>query len=338
VIYTSIRVNELSGYTVVTQRQEMFCSQLRGVVRVYRPVQLCMVMIWVFFVALLIVADAFCQDNNTNKTTDISGHHFEQRRGIVTDPLAWLNEPLSCDELVDQIKARYLPLGSFSSLPAGKKAELGKILDIMCGAKFEQCKFPCCISNKAPQQHKPQGNVSITQSNIDPADAMSLLLEDSSSLSIKLHEQAKAQAEVRRTEISEVYATRQRERKELIERAVAEERIKKAMWKIFSVPEELESHEDDEAESGDGTPKGQNRDSANNERSSGSKNNSTGQTSASTARPATVAAPRHMTGGKSNRSGTAEGVKPSMKIDPSLPRTNLGQSGGSTKTAPQRMF
>lgn len=64
--------------------------------------------------------------------------------GIETDPLAWLNTSLSCNELTDQIKSRYAPLGKFSDLPDAKKEELRHVLEIVCSERFSRCKFKNC--------------------------------------------------------------------------------------------------------------------------------------------------------------------------------------------------
>ncbi len=73
---------------------------------------------------------------------------------IKTDSLAWLKEPLTCDGLLDQIRARYEPLGPYSGLPAEKKKELDHVLDVSCSARFTHCKFATCAKFGASDSEK----------------------------------------------------------------------------------------------------------------------------------------------------------------------------------------
>ncbi len=58
---------------------------------------------------------------------------------------SWLNTGMSCGELKDQIRARYLPLGgAWKNLPKVSKDELGVVLKIACGKEFSHCGFKRC--------------------------------------------------------------------------------------------------------------------------------------------------------------------------------------------------
>lgn len=135
---------------------------------------------------------------------------------IVTDPLAWLNEPLPCETLVDQIKARYAPLGSYADLPVQKKEELSKVLDIACGPRFSQCNFPSCASR--PRTKKDLAVEG--RARLNPA-AQSVPTE--SLLAEKFKQE---------------YSARLLQRQQLIENAVSLERSNGLSWKVFSIREE----------------------------------------------------------------------------------------------------
>ncbi len=74
---------------------------------------------------------------------------------IEADPLAWLKADMSCSELTDQIKARYAPLGKFSDMPEGKKAELREVLAAVCSSKFARCGFRSCGDGKPRESSAP---------------------------------------------------------------------------------------------------------------------------------------------------------------------------------------
>lgn len=84
-----------------------------------------------------------CEKRSLSAIDDSSARGAEQGP-IKTDALAWLREPLTCDGLLDQIRARYEPLGPYSGLPAEKKKELDHVLDVSCSARFNHCKFATC--------------------------------------------------------------------------------------------------------------------------------------------------------------------------------------------------
>ena len=71
---------------------------------------------------------------------------------IVTDPLAWLAGDLTCDQLIEQIKARYNPLGRYSELPESKKGELREVMDVACGPRFAACRFKACERKHAKER------------------------------------------------------------------------------------------------------------------------------------------------------------------------------------------
>jgi hypothetical protein len=75
---------------------------------------------------------------------------------IETNPLAWLSGDLSCDGLIDQMKARYAPLGSFAEMPPQKKEELRQVLDVVCSEKYAHCKFAGCARLLKQQTHNQQ--------------------------------------------------------------------------------------------------------------------------------------------------------------------------------------
>jgi len=63
---------------------------------------------------------------------------------IVLDPLAWLQGDLECEELVEQIDARYRPFGDFADLPAETKKEVRKVFSVACSNQFSRCNFGNC--------------------------------------------------------------------------------------------------------------------------------------------------------------------------------------------------
>src|SRR5262245_13006278 len=72
--------------------------------------------------------------------------YAEDRSATEADPLAWLENDMSCQELTDQIKSRYAPLGKFSDMPDAKKEELRNVLAVVCSPKFARCGFRSCGS------------------------------------------------------------------------------------------------------------------------------------------------------------------------------------------------
>lgn len=69
---------------------------------------------------------------------------LKRKAVIITDPLGWLNEELSCEQFIDQVKARYSPLGKYSALPEEKKNEIRHVLDVTCSPRFAHCRFKQC--------------------------------------------------------------------------------------------------------------------------------------------------------------------------------------------------
>jgi hypothetical protein len=64
---------------------------------------------------------------------------------IESDPLAWLKQPLTCGELVEQFQARFGPLGRISDIRGEKKKELEQVLRVSCSKRFLHCNFSTCI-------------------------------------------------------------------------------------------------------------------------------------------------------------------------------------------------
>ncbi|MFN8389589.1 MAG: hypothetical protein U0136_04805 [Bdellovibrionota bacterium] len=102
----------------------------------------------------LILSFAIAGSVGMVSTADVRAEN--SKGSIETDPLAWLKNDLSCDQLVDQMKARYSPLGPFSEMPAATKAELRQALDVVCSPKYAHCAFSSCAKLAKLNQEKEQ--------------------------------------------------------------------------------------------------------------------------------------------------------------------------------------
>lgn len=142
---------------------------------------------------------------------------LEQPLKIVTDPLAWVKLPLTCEGFIDQLRARYEPLGTFRDLPEVKKNEVRQILEMACSERFRHCKFESC--RRRPPSSTPPSPVTptnpITDDNqMDPRKVAEKLLK-------------------------ELYDAKVGRDQEVIAKKIAEEQKGKFYWQRFSMPGEL---------------------------------------------------------------------------------------------------
>ncbi len=172
--------------------------------------------------------------------------NVELKPAIVTDPLAWLNGPLECGDLVDQIKARYLPLGSYSELPLEKRRELDKILDVVCGERFAHCSFPSCPAKDSAVSTGSSTKRKAASAKVATAAAVNALLDESTASLAKLKQEAEVKVVMKRGQIAALQLAIMQERQAQIESAVAEEQAKGAVWRVFSIPDGSESATSDE--------------------------------------------------------------------------------------------
>lgn len=136
---------------------------------------------------------------------------LEQPIKIITDPLAWLKLPLTCEGFIDQLKARYEPLGKFRDLPEVKKNEVRQILEMACSERFKHCKFKSCrrrVPYSSPSTPTTEDN------QIDPRKVAEKLLR-------------------------ELYDAKIAHDQEVIAKQIAEEQKSKLVWQRFSMPGEL---------------------------------------------------------------------------------------------------
>lgn len=62
----------------------------------------------------------------------------------------WLLADLNCEQLRLEVRERYAKLGRLSELPAEKREELRKVLDVVCSERFAHCKFSRCGTANLP--------------------------------------------------------------------------------------------------------------------------------------------------------------------------------------------
>lgn len=63
--------------------------------------------------------------------------------------LEWLNQELSCEQFLGQMRDRYSKLGKFSALPGATKVEVGYVLQVACSPRFAECGFKRCMKEGA---------------------------------------------------------------------------------------------------------------------------------------------------------------------------------------------
>lgn len=85
-----------------------------------------------------------CSERNRTKT-ETTAEKPVRPVTIESDPLAWLKQPLTCGELVEQFQARFGPLGRISDIRGEKKKELEQVLRVSCSKRFLHCNFSTCV-------------------------------------------------------------------------------------------------------------------------------------------------------------------------------------------------
>lgn len=153
------------------------------------------------------------------------------RSPFPTDPLAWLEQPLTCDGFLEQIQIRYAPLGKFSELPPAKKAEVRQVLNLVCSERFAHCDFPSC-------RKLAKGSRAATASKGEGSTMTAA--EQKAEVQRRLKERLEF--------IREEFELRRAQQNELIAAKQQEERRKGLEWQRFSIREELEARKPEKRE------------------------------------------------------------------------------------------
>lgn len=179
----------------------------------------------------------------------------QSKSSVVTNPLAWLNRYLSCEELTEQIKSRYLPLGKYSTLPDTKKKELNYVLDVSCGSRFAHCKFKSCTQVKAETRDSGETGDSRVlalgeETKQGGNDKGSPVASSDNSTSASSGEKTyKYQVETAaRLELAHRVEALRDARSEMIKEAVAKERKSGAQWNRLASPVEMRERDARDAE------------------------------------------------------------------------------------------
>lgn len=81
---------------------------------------------------------------------------------------SWLDQPLTCEAFLTQVKTRYSALGKFTELSEEKRQEVTKVLDLACSERFSHCHFASC-QNQAKSSPK-----ATAQTSLSPEQALRL--------------------------------------------------------------------------------------------------------------------------------------------------------------------
>lgn len=195
-------------------------------------------------------------------TVDASGSS-SLKRAELGNPLAWVNQYMSCADLTQQIRSRYGPLGKYSTLPEVTRRELKYVLDVACSARFAHCRFRSCARMKASGRTAAKRDVLPDKEEAVPSQVLVLsserqagekVAEDLTAKKEDTLETAEGDAEessgkqthsaryvqlVAELELQHLVERLALERKKMIDRAVAEEKKNKSQWHRLGNPYEL---------------------------------------------------------------------------------------------------
>ena len=145
------------------------------------------------------------------------------------DPLAWLDLPMECDHLVEQVQARYLPLGPYAQFPHEKKKEVAKVIDVVCSERFSHCRFVNCLRSRDRAASLENAGVDGTGFSIDDMLYRKPSKKNGAGSQVRVP-RGKAERELEKD-----FRAYRNVQKKLIAEAVANERKNKLSWQRFSI-------------------------------------------------------------------------------------------------------
>lgn len=162
---------------------------------------------------------------------------------IESDPLAWLKGDLSCEQLTDQIRGRYAPLGKFSDLPEEKKQELRLVLGVACSQRFAACDFKACAGVRGAEGSEGPGAVSGAPVSDPgggiPTDFSGPTPDAVAQKKLAAEQQATAEAaEKARLQLDRLIALSTKSRDAAIQSSLAKENKTKATWQKIAIRED----------------------------------------------------------------------------------------------------